>query len=473
MRCLVALSILLLLTAGCKPVGPIYQQPSMQAPTAWQEGWKQAQPADAAPRADWWSMLGDSELNRLEALVDTANPSLQAAAENYAAAHAAFAAARSSLYPTLGLAGSASRQSASRNGTSYSSSRPGAYNDLTLSGQASWEPDFFGRIHSTIAASAAGAQASAADLATLRLSLHAELAADYFALRSVDAQSALLRTTVDDLTQQLKLNEQRLQAGLSSAVDVAQAQTQLETVRAQLVDLEATRAPLVHALAVLSGQAPSALQLDAHPLSLTAELPAVPSVLPAELLERRPDVASAERRIAQANAQIGVARAALYPHLTLGLTGGLESMQPTTLFQGPATLWSLGAQATQFLFDAGQRRALTEEARHNYEAQAANYRATVLAAFRDVEDQLAALRVLNEESHSQSAAVASARESLKLSRKRYEGGVTSYLEVLTAEQTLLAAQRVEVDLASRRWQATISLLRASGGGWSRAQLPPA
>ncbi len=313
------------------------------------------------------------------------------------------------------------------------------------------------------------AQASAADVATLDLSLHAELAQDYFELRGLDSESRLLQSTVGDDEHQLDLTQRLLTGGVVTDVDVAQARTQLETVQAQLIDVNEARAEYEHAIATLANL--EAGQLTLAPDPLDAALPNVPLGVPSQLIERRPDIAAAERRVAAANAQIGIAVSAFYPTISLGGTGGFESTHGGTWIQGPSSLWSLGAQATELLFDAGQRHALTDQSRHAYEAQAATYKATVLGAFNEVEDKLSDLRVLEQESAAEQRAVADAQHSLDLSNQRYKGGVTSYLEVLTAESTLLTNQRTETDLQTRRFAASVQLVRALGGGWDASQLP--
>jgi NodT family efflux transporter outer membrane factor (OMF) lipoprotein len=313
------------------------------------------------------------------------------------------------------------------------------------------------------------AQASAADLAAIDLILHAELAQDYFELRGLDSQSRLLQSTVADYEHQLDLTERRLKGGVATSVDVAQAQTQLETVRAQLIDVNQGRAEFEHAIATLTNQEARDLTLAPAPLDLP--LPSIPLGVPSQLIERRPDVAAAERRAAAANEQIGIAVAAFYPNITLAGAGGFESTHIGTLIQGPSALWSLGGQAAQLLFDAGQRRAVTDQARHTFEAQSSTYRATVLAAFNEVEDKLSDLRVLEQESVAEQRAVDAARHSLDISNQRYKGGATSYLEVLTAETTLLSNQRTFTDLQTRQFAAGVQLIRALGGGWDVTELP--
>jgi len=471
-----------LLLAGCKPVGPNYSKPAFQAPNAYKEAgasaatpppsptggaWSAANPSDGMLRGKWWEIFGDSQLNSLEDQIAASNQNLRQATEIYLAARDQAIAARSSLFPTVSGTVAASRNDLSTNRPAASSTSH--YNDFVLGAQASWEPDFWGRIRRTIESAKANAQASAADTATVDLALHAELAADYFQLRGVDAENKLLASTVTTLENQLKLTQQRLTGGVATEADVAQAQTQLETVRAQLEDLGVARAQFEHAIATLVNLNASAFSLPVSPLDLA--LPKVPLGVPSQLLERRPDIAAAERRTAAANAQIGLAISAYYPDIPLSAAGGFESTNSGTWITGPSALWSLGAHATELLFDAGQRHALTDQARHNYEAQAASYRATVLSAFNGVEDQLSTLRVLEQEAVVEQRAVASAQHSFDLANQRYQGGVTSYLEVLTAETALLSDQRTAIDLTTRQFVASVSLIRTLGGGWDTTQLP--
>ena len=472
-----------LVLAGCKPVGPNYNRPGYQAPAAYKEtgastvvtpppspaggSWQPANPSDGMLRGKWWEIYRDPQLNQLEDSIATNNQSLRQALETFLAARDQANAARSNLFPTFSAGLSASRSRVSANRPLANSTTN--YNDLVISGQASWEPDFWGRIRRTVEAARQNAQASAADMANVDLSLHAEMASDYFQLRGLDAQTKLLTTTVRDLQSQLDLTTRLLGGGVATQVDVAQAQTQLETVRAQLVDVGVARAQLEHAIGTLANRNLSDFSIPPSPLDLA--LPNVPIGVPSQLLQRRPDIAAAERSAAAANAQIGIAVSAFYPTISLGGIGGFESTSPGTWIQGPSSLWSLGAQAAELLFDAGQRRALTDQARHNYEAQAASYRNTVFLAFNDVEDQLSSLRILEQESSAETRAVTSAQQSFDLSDQRYKGGVTSYLEVLTAEATLLDNQRTAIDLRTRQFVSSVGLVRSLGGGWDVTQLP--
>jgi NodT family efflux transporter outer membrane factor (OMF) lipoprotein len=475
----------LILFAGCKPVGPNYNRPGYNAPPAYKEtgatavlvpppspqggGWQPANPSDGMLKGKWWEIYQDPQLNNLEERIDSSNVQLRQAMELYLAAEAQVRAARANLFPTLSAGPSISRDRVSANRPLAVPGSTTTYGDFTIAGQASWEPDFWGRIRRTVEQARENAQASAADEANVALTLHAEMATDYFALRGLDSQIKLLTDTVTDLEHQLDLAQRRFGGGVATEVDVAQAQTQLETVRAQLVDLGVARAQYEHAIGTLANNNLPDFSIPPSPLDLA--LPKVPLGVPSQLLQRRPDIAAAERLAAAANAQIGINISAFYPTITLGGSGGFESTNPGTWIQGPSSLWSLGAQATELLFDAGQRHALTDAARHNYEAQADGYRNSVFQAFNDVEDQLSNLRILEQEAAAEQHAVDAARHSFDLSNTRYKGGVTSYLEVLTAEQTLLQDQVTSISIQSRQFAASVSLVRALGGGWDVTQLP--
>jgi len=482
--CAFAALVFMTMTA-CRPVGPNYTRPGFTAPTAYKEtgasdvlvpppnlaggGWQPASPSDGMIRGKWWEIYNDPELDRLEERIATSNPTLQQALETYLAAREQISVVRANLFPQIsGSAGVTHFKNSTHKPLATPSSNTN-YNDLTVGGQGSWEPDFWGRVRRSVEAAHANAQASAADMANVDLSLTAELANDYFQLRGLDAQTRLLTATVADLEHQLDLTRRRLAGGVATNEDVLQAETQLETVRAQLVDIGVARAQFEHAVATLAGYTPSEFGLPPSPLDLA--LPKFPVGVPSQLLERRPDIAAVERRVAAANAQIGIAVSAFYPTITLDGTGGFESTHGGTWIQGPSSLWSLGAQATELLFDAGQRHALTAQARDNYEAQAAAYRSTIFSAFGDVEDQLSSLRILENESGEETRAVDAAQRAYDLSNVRYKGGVTNYLEVLTAEATLLQNQRTAIDLTTRQFVSSVGLVRALGGGWDVTQLP--
>jgi NodT family efflux transporter outer membrane factor (OMF) lipoprotein len=478
-------SLALILVSGCKPVGPNYSRPGYNAPSVYKEtgattvvapppnpqggAWQPANPSDGMLKGKWWEIYQAPRLNQLEERIDSSNVQLRQAMELYLAAEAQVRAARANLYPTLSVGPSISRDRVSAHRPLATPGGATTYGDFTIAGQASWEPDFWGRIRRTVEQARANAQAGAADEANVALTLHAEMATDYFALRGLDSQIKFLTDSVADLERQLDLTQRRFAGGVATEVDVAQAQTQLETVRAQLADLGVARAQFEHAIGTLANDSLPGFSIPPSPIDLA--LPKVPLGVPSKLLERRPDIAESERLAAAANAQIGINIAAFYPTITLGGTGGFESTNPGTWIQGPSSLWSLGAQATELLFDAGQRHALTDVARHNYEAQADAYRNSVFQAFDDVEDQLSALRILEQEAATEQRAVDAAQHSFDLSNTRYKGGVTSYLEVLTAEQTLLQAQVTAINIESRQFAASVSLVRALGGGWDVTQLP--
>jgi len=473
----------LFLTA-CKPVGPNYQKPAYNAPTTYKEtgatsvvpppnppggNWQPADPSDGMLKGKWWEIYQDQQLNVLEERIATNNVQLKQALETYLAARDQVRVVRANFYPTLSAGPSISRGKISSNRPFAVPGSTGDYGDFVISGQASWEPDFWGRVRRTVEEARANAQAGAAQTASIDLTLHAEMATDYFALRGLDSQIKLLTQTVADLERQLDLTQRRLKGGVATQVDVAQAETQLNTVRAQLVDVGVARAQFEHAVGTIANYTLSDFSIPPSPLDLA--LPKIPTGVPSQLLQRRPDIAFAERQAAAANAQIGVAVSAFYPNITLGGSGGFESTRIGTWIQGPSSLWSLGAQAPELLFDAGQRHALTDQARHTYEAQSDAYRNTIFGAFEDVEDQLAALHILEQESTEEQQAVDAAQRSFNLSNARYKGGVTSYLEVLTAEQTLLQNQVTAINIESRQFAASVSLVRALGGGWDVTQLP--
>jgi len=475
----------LILLAGCKPVGPNYSRPTYTAPPIYKEtgastvlvpppnppggGWQPATPSDGMLKGKWWEVYQDPQLNQLEERIAGYNQGLRQALQTFLAAEDQVKAARSALYPTLSAGPSYAHDKTSEHRPLVTPTTVSNYNDLIISGGGSWEPDFWGRIRRTVAAAHENAQASAADMANVDLSLQATMASDYFQLRGLDSQIKLLKSTTTDLEGQLDLAQRRLKGGVATGVDVAQAQTQLETVRAQLVDLGVARAQFEHAVGTIADYKLPTFSIPYSPLDLP--LPKIPLGVPSQLLERRPDIAAAERRTAAANEQIGIAVSAFYPTISLTGQGGFESTHAGNWIQGPSALWSLGAQATELLFDAGQRRALTNEAKHQYEAQVSGYKGVIFLAFEDVEDQLSGLRILEQETDAEQKAVDSAQHSLDLSNQRYKGGVTSYLEVLTAEATLPQNQRTAVDLQTRQFVDSVALIRSLGGGWDTSQLP--
>jgi NodT family efflux transporter outer membrane factor (OMF) lipoprotein len=420
-------------------------------------------------RPSWWEIYQDPQLNKLEEQVAVSNQTLKASYEQYMQARAAIQFYRSQYYPTVQVGPSATRERQSQNRPLYVPGSKTNYNDLFLQGQVSWEPDLWGSVRRQVESQRATTQATAADLANVDLSLRSELATDYFELRGLDTQQRLLDNTVQQYEEYLALTKARFAGGVATDSDVALAQTQLDQTRAQAIDVGVARAQFEHAIATLTGTPASSFSLSFAPLDLP--LPQVPVGVPSQLLERRPDVAGAERRANAANAQIGIAIAAYYPTINISGNGGFESKNAGTLIQGPSSLWSLGGSAVELLFDAGRRHALTEEARAGYEVNVANYRQTVLQAFQEVEDNLSGLRILNTESVAQLRAVESARRSTSISTNRYKGGVTTYLEVITAQTTQLANERTAADITTREFAASVQLIKALGGGWDTTKLP--
>jgi len=458
------------LSAACA-VGPDYKRPAAAVPAAYKENsqWQPAQPSDSAIRGKWWEVFGDDSLDALQEQVTVSNETLKAAQAQFIQARAAIRFSRAGYYPTLTVGPFASRARDSGNQPFAGTfSRGVTANDFQIPFDASYEPDVWGRVRRNVEAARAGAQASAADVETVSLSLHAELAMDYFQACNLDAEIQLLNSTVSAYTRALELTDSRYKGGVASQVDVAQAKTQLETTRAQAIDLQVQRAQLEHAIAALIGKPASEFTLPVA--SLGPKPPAIPPALPSQLLERRPDVAGAERRMAAANANIGVARSAYFPVINFGVAGGFNSALISTLIQGPSGFWSVGLSATETLFEGGQRRAATEQARAAYDQAVASYRQTALTAFQEVEDNLAALRILEQEATTQQGAVEAAEHSLALSNNRYRGGVASYLEVTTAQSTALTDEITAVQIQGRRMVASVLLIKALGGSWDASSL---
>jgi NodT family efflux transporter outer membrane factor (OMF) lipoprotein len=463
----------MLMLGGCM-VGPNYSKPAAPISPAFKEpppaafkegdGWKTATPNDQVLRGDWWTMFGDPQLNALETQVDTANQTLKAAEANYRAARAAVMFSRAQLKPTIGtepgIAAVHETVGQTQNGKAVQAG-PGS---VILPIDFGWEIDLWGRLRRGVTSAREQAQASAADLENARLSLHAELAIDYFELRSADAQVKLLDETIMAYTQALQLTQDRFEGGAAPESDVTQARTQLDTARVQQTDVGVMRAQYEHAIAILTGKPPADLTLS--PAPITAAIPDIPGAVPSQLLERRPDIAAEERRMAAANEQIGIAKAAYYPTVNLSALTGLQSG-----FLGwPSAMWAVGPTLSQTLFDGGRRRATSQIALENYDAAVANYRQTALTAFQQVEDNLAALRILETESQQQKDATASAQQSLDLFQTRYEGGVDTYLQVVTWQTSALLNERAEIDLIRRRLDASVLLIKALGGGWDSSRL---
>jgi len=463
-----------LLLTGCKTVGPNYKAPPVPAPPSFTDDghngdWASAAPADAADRGAWWAIYQDPDLNTLEQHCASANQSIVAALHAYEQAHDLVRETHASLYPTVSIGGSATRNAISANKPMTSASSAHDYWDFLIPLNITWEPDLWGAVRRQIESASASAQASAADLANTRLSLQGLLAVTYLQLRGLDLQAQLLRSTIDAYTQTLDLTQVRLKGGLSTESDVAEAQAQLEEARAQLIDLGVQRAQYEHAIAVLAGESATGFRIAEQPLA--GGPPAIPTGVPSELLQRRPDIAAAERRVAAANALIGVAKAAYYPNITLGAEGGMESALVSRIFSSGSAEWNAGPSASELLYDAGRRRAQVDYAIAQREQATALYREQVLSAFRDVEDQLSALRVLEQEATVQQRAVDAARHSTDLSTLRYKRGLATYLEVLTNQTIQLNDERAAAALVARRIVASAQLQMALGGGWSSTQLP--
>ena len=468
-----------LLCAGCM-VGPDYSKPSVPMTAAYKEdqGWKLARPLDHIPRGKWWEVFGDPQLNALEEQVSQANQNVKVAEAHFRQARAMIGFFRAGLFPTVTAGASAASV---RNGalSPFSTSSVGASSgtspggkstgEFLLTGDISYEIDLWGRIRRSVTAAREEAQATAGDLETARLSIQAELAFDYFELRSADAQQRLLNDTVKAFDEALQLTIRRFEGGAAPKSDVAQAQTQLETTQVQATDIAVQRAAFEHAIATLIGKPPADFSLPPAPLDL--QPPDIPAGLPSELLERRPDIAAAERRVAEANEQIGIAKAAYFPTVTLNALLGFESSSIRNFGGWQSFLWAVGSSVAQTIFDGGRRRATSEAALAGYDATVASYRQATLDAFQQVEDNLAALRILEQETQQQARAVLSAQESLQLFTNRYKGGVDNYLQVITAQTVALANERNQVDIMHRRMDASVLLVKALSGGWHVDDLP--
>jgi NodT family efflux transporter outer membrane factor (OMF) lipoprotein len=469
--------ILALLLGGCM-VGPKYVKPDAPTPAAFKElppdsfketrDWKFAKPGEPSLPAKWWEIFSDPQLTILEEQAVSGNQDLKAAEARFREARAMIRLNRAAEFPTISTSPSimSLRESANH---PYFPLPATATGDFVLPFDLSYEVDLWGRVRRTVNAAREEAQATAADLATATLSIQAELAFDYFELRSADAQKRLLDDTVKAYTNALQLTENRFEGGASPKSDVAQAQTQLDTAQAQETDIDVDRAQYEHAIATLLGKPPAEFSLAIAPLH--PEPPAIPIGLPSQLLERRPDIAAAERRVAEANEQIGIARAAFFPTVTLGASAGLEGNSILNWLNWPSRFWAVGPALAETLFDAGRRRAGSDAAIAGYDSAVAGYRQTTLTAFQQVEDNLAALRVLENEEKQQRNAVASAEESLEIFINRYQGGVDNYLQVITAQTIALTNERNEIDIQRRRMDASVLLIKALGGGWGAGNMP--
>jgi NodT family efflux transporter outer membrane factor (OMF) lipoprotein len=460
------------LLTGCA-VGPKYTQPPVSVPSAYKESpadasrdWKAAQPDDAASRGAWWERYADPELNSLEEKLNASNYSIAAAAANVQAARAIVQEARAQYYPTITGAPSITQ---SRLATGFGQMIGRTFTTYSLPFDVSWEPDFWNRIRNTVSADAAAAQASAADLENVRLAAQAELAADYFQLRGQDALKQVLDSVVIANRDSVALVRNQCIAGLSSDDAIAQAEAELHSALAQDANLAIARAQYEHAIAALAGQSASTFSIAEA--EWNADPPATPVALPSELLERRPDIASAERAVAQANAQIGVARTAFFPTVLLSAAAGFQGLALTKWLEWPARVWSLGPSVAETLFDGGLRRATVQQAQATYDQTVADYRQSVLTAFQEVEDQLAALKTLAAVIQQQDAAVQASARALELAKIRYEAGLDPYLNVITADVALLTGQQASVGFRVQQMVASVQLIKALGGGWDVSQLP--
>lgn len=453
-------------------VGPDYVRPTATVPPVFKEmsGWRVAQPKDEVIRGAWWEIFNDPQLNALEEQVVIANQNVAAAEAQFRQARALVRSARAGYFPTAAVGASATRTRKPIN-IGGGATTASTTSDYLLAGDLSWELDLWGRVRRTVEASRVSAQASAADLEALRLSSQAAVAQDYFQLRALDAQKQLLDTTVSAYRTFHAVTKNRYASGVASRADVLQAETQLKTTEAQAIDIGVQRAQLEHAIALLVGKPASSFALPFAPLA--ALPPTIPVGVPSELLERRPDVAAAERRVAAANAQIGAAEAAYYPTVTLSAAGGFESSDFSKWLTWPSRFWSLGAAVSETVFDGGLRGALTDQARAAYDATVASYRQTVLTAFQEVEDNLAALRILDEEARVQGEAVQAAQQSVVVTSNQYKAGTVSSLDVIVTQTAELANERTRISILGNRMTDSVLLIKALGGGWQASALPSA
>jgi NodT family efflux transporter outer membrane factor (OMF) lipoprotein len=467
-RILFLLAPLILLLPFACAVGPDYVRPKTTVPTAFKEaeGWKVAEPSDHKIPEKWWEIFSDPQLNALQEQVNISNQNIAAAEAQYRQAQAIVQASQAAFFPTI--TGGLSFTRALRSGTLTQNPIAGGIptTDYNLPVNFSWEADLWGRIRRSVEASKASAQASAADLQAARLSVQTALAQNYFQLRALDAQKVLLEATVAAYQKSLDLTRNRYNSGVATRGDVLQAETQLKTTQAQAIDVGVQRAQLEHAIALLTGKPASLFSLPRSALNLDYPPPDVPTGVPSELLERRPDIAGAERRMAAANAQIGVAKAAWFPRATLSAAAGYESGSSAQWLTWPSHFWSLGPALAETLFDGGLRSAQTAQARAAYDATVASYRQTVLTGFQEVEDNLAALRILEQEATIQQEAVKAARQSLAFTTNQYKAGTVNYLNVIVAQTALLTNENTAVNIMTRRMAASVLLVKALGGGWA-------
>jgi NodT family efflux transporter outer membrane factor (OMF) lipoprotein len=467
-------SAALVAASGCA-VGPNYHRPSAPVPPSFKEappqGWKEAQPNEAISRGKWWEMYNDPQLNALEEQVSISNQNVLAAMALYREARDTVKIARSNFFPTVSASPGVTN---SRTSSTLTQVSPGTFisgtrTDYSLPFDISYQADVFGSVRRGVRGAKAQAQASDAQLENVRLTLQSELAQFYFQLRGLDSQEDLLKRTVDIYKDYLQLTQARFEVGVASQADVLLAQTQLSTTQAQLIDVGVSRAQFEHAIAVLTGKPPAALSIAFMPLKNLP--PATPTGVPSTLLERRPDIATAERQAAAANEQIGIAKAAFFPTLTLTATAGFQSTSAADWLTWPSRFWTVGPQLAAVLFQGGKRRAELDLQRAAYDAAAANYRQTVLTAFQQVEDNLAALRILEQEAEAEDLAVKQARESVDISTEQYKAGIVNYLQVITAQATALQNERAAIDVQTRRMTSSVLLVEALGGGWDTSKLP--
>jgi NodT family efflux transporter outer membrane factor (OMF) lipoprotein len=466
--------------SGCM-VGPKYVKPSTPLAPAYKEAnpdgykensnWQVAQPADAVQRGEWWKIFGDAQLNDLEPQVAANNEDLKAADARFREARALIRFNHASLFPTVGTSPFAGglRESSNRPYVNASTTSGNGEGNIELPVDLNYEIDVWGRVRRTVNAAREEAQASAGDRQIVLLSLQAELAVDYFEARSADAQEKLLNDTVKYYEDAYRITNNRFEGGVAPKSDVDQAKTQLEAARVQARDITLQRAQFEHAIAILLGKPPAAFALANTPLD--ARPPVIPPGLPSELLERRPDIAAAERRVAEANDRIGIARAAFYPTISLNGTVGIEATSFANLFNPASLLWSIGPTLSQTVFDAGRRASVSEQANASYDETVANYRQTALTAFQQVEDNLVALRVLEQEAENQHQATLAAQSAEQIFNNRYVGGLDTYLQVVTAQTTALNNERNDIDIMRRQMDASVLLIKALGGGWNVTDLP--
>jgi outer membrane protein, multidrug efflux system len=467
------LVVVLLWSVAAFAGGPKYKKPDVATPQNWQSPvpWRPAKPLDSLPKNDWWKLFGDSELDQYEDRALANNQSLKAATARLAEARAFARVTSSGLYPELdaGVSGQRQRLSANRP-TNGASIIPAAVtqNTFSIPFTLNYEVDLFGRVRRSLEAANASLQASAADLENVRLLVSSELAADYFQLRELDAEMAVVQRAIDFQKEGLHLVEERHQGGAVSGLDVAQQQTVLDSSYTQLALLQQQRAQFEHAVAVLQGLPAPEFKAPVRPLDM--QPPAIPVALPSELLQRRPDIATAEREVAAANAQIGVARSAFYPSIFLGGVGGFQSGDIAKLLDGPSAIWSVGLSALEPLIAGGRNRARLESAKAAYDENVANYREAALVAFQQVEDALAGLNALATASDSQQRAVSDAGRSLTLANARYTGGLVTYLDVITAQEQVLSNERLATQIQGQRLVTSVLLVKALGGGWDSSSI---